>query len=256
MDNKKIGLTLSGGGVKSLAHAGFLKVLIENNIYPTVLSGTSGGALIAALYASGYHPDEMIRFFKETPLFSFSLFTLNKPGIVDSDKYRAIFKNFFKSQTFEELDFPVTVTATNISTGKLEYFSRGELIKPLIASAALPPYFSPIEIDGDLYSDGGILNNFPTEPVIKNCDVLIGSFVNPVRKIEKKDVNSTLKFLYRVYHISLDANYYRKFKRCNYVFLPAEIEKIGVLDTKMIDKAFKTGYESALKELPKILESL
>ncbi|GLB52625.1 hypothetical protein NBRC110019_16650 [Neptunitalea chrysea] len=71
MTNKNIGLVLSGGGVHALAHAGFLKALIENGIQPTHLSGTSGGTLIAALYATGYQPDEMLAFFKKTPLFSF-----------------------------------------------------------------------------------------------------------------------------------------------------------------------------------------
>lgn len=256
MGFKKIGLALSGGGVKALAHAGFLKVLLENGIAPHVLSGTSGGALVAALYAQGYQPDEMPKFFKETPMFKFSLFALNKPGIMDSEKYSSIFKNYFKAETFEQLNLPITITATNISTGKLQYFSKGELIKPLIASSALPPYFSPIEIEGELFSDGGILNNFPTEPLKKKCDLLLGSFVNPVNPIEKKDVNNTLKYISRVYHVGMDAAYYRKFKSCNYVFLPPEIDKIGLLDTKMIDKAYQIGYDHATSEIKKVLEEV
>ncbi|EID76759.1 patatin-like phospholipase family protein [Imtechella halotolerans] len=249
MSKNRIGLVLSGGGVKSLAHAGLLQALHENDITPHQIAGTSGGALIGALYACGYKPKEMLQFFKETPVFKFSLFALNKPGIMDSEKYHELFVTFFKNKTFEELDLPLTVTATNLITGKLEYFQSGSLIKPLIASSALPPYFSPIAIGDHLYSDGGILNNFPIEPLQKQCNILLGSFVNPVEEIDKTEVNTTLKLIQRIYHIGMDASYYAKFKRCAYVFIPKEIDLIGVLDTKMIDKAYEIGYNHAIKEM-------
>ena len=66
--NKEIGLVLSGGGVRAIAHVGFLQVLLENSIQPTKVSGTSAGALVCALYAAGYKTDEMLSFFKQTPL--------------------------------------------------------------------------------------------------------------------------------------------------------------------------------------------
>lgn len=248
----KLGIVLSGGGVRALAHAGFIKALIEHGITPDYLSGTSGGALVATLYASGYHPDEMLAFFKETPLFSFSLVALKKPGLIDSAKYDLLFRRFFTKDTFEALHIPTTIAATNITSGTLEYFNSGELIKPLVASSALPPYFSPVEMHGELYSDGGVLNNFPVEPLEAHCDVILGSFVNPVTPIEKNDLSTTLKLLQRVYHISMDANYNEKFTKCDYVFMAPNIQKIGILDTKMLDKAFETGYQHALDEMETI----
>lgn len=256
MSDKKLGVVLSGGGVKALAHVGLLKALHENGVKPDAISGTSGGALVAALYAAGHDFETMISFFKETPVFKFSLFALNKPGIMDSAKYIYFFKQFFPDDSFAKLHIPLTVTATNITTGRLEYFNSGELVKPLIASSALPPYFSPIEINGDQYSDGGILNNFPITPVQKDCDNILGSFVNPIKRIEKSEVNTTLKLLQRIYHVGMDANYYNRFKSCNYVFIPEGIEKIGILDTRMLDKAFQIGYENARTEMDVILKTL
>lgn len=253
---KEIGLVLSGGGVRAIAHIGFIKVLLENNIVPTQVAGTSAGALVAALYANGYQPDEMIGFFKQTPLLKLSLYALNKPGIMDSEKYTAFFNKFFPKNSFESLKYPLTVTATNLITGKLTYFKKGELIKPLIASSALPPVFSPLEIKNGLYCDGGVLNNFPVESVKKNCNILLGSFVNPITEIDKQEINSSLKLLYRVYHIGLDANNIKKFKKCNYVFSPPEIKQIGVLDANAIDKAFKIGYEKAKAERQTILNRI
>lgn len=254
--DNSFGMVLSGGGIRALAHAGLLKALMERGIYPDCMAGTSGGALIAALYATGYHPDEMLHFFKETPVFGFTLFAIGKPGLMDSEKYQALFKKFFTKETFEELTIPITVTATNLNTGKLEYFDKGDLINPLLASCALPPYFSPVMINNQMYSDGGLLNNFPYEPVCKKCEVTIGSFVNPVAPIENKDINNTLKLLQRVITISMDANYYHRFNQCHYVFLPPEIHTVGILDTKMMDKAFEIGYKHALEEIDTILEIL
>jgi NTE family protein len=253
---KEIGLVLSGGGVRAIAHVGFLQVLLENNIVPTKVSGTSAGALVCALYAAGYKTEEMLSFFKQTPLLKLSLYALNKPGIMDSEKYIAFFKNFFPEDSFESLKIPLTVTATNLLNGKLDYFNKGQLIKPLIASCALPPIFSPIEVNGNLYSDGGVLNNFPIEPLKKSCPQILGSFVNPIEEINKSEINSSLKLMYRVYHIGLDANNIKKFTECNYVFSPKDIDKVGVLDSNSIDKAFEIGYDYAKKETENIIKSI
>lgn len=253
---KEIGLVLSGGGVRAIAHIGFITVLLENNIIPTRVSGTSAGAIVAALYAYGYKPEEMLSFFRQTPLLKLSLYARGKPGIMDSDKYALHFKKFFKEDSFEALQYPLSVTATNLISGKLEYFEKGKLIKPLIASSALPPVFSPIEINSNLYSDGGVLNNFPIEPLNNKCDYILGSFVNPVSSINKSDINTSLKLLYRVYHIGLDANNMDKFNKCAYVFSPERMNSIGVLDSKAIEKAFALGYEYAKMEEKKILKAL
>jgi len=100
---KDLGLVLSGGGVRAIAHIGFIKVLLENNIMPTRVAGTSAGALVAALYAKGYEVEKMLEFFKQTPLLKFSLYAVNKPGIMDSDKYTTFFKKFFTEDSFESL---------------------------------------------------------------------------------------------------------------------------------------------------------
>ena len=253
--NNEIGLVLSGGGVRAIAHVGFLQVLLENNITPTKVSGTSAGALVGALYAAGYNTDEMLAFFKQTPLLKLSLYAINKPGIMDSEKYITFFKKYFSEDTFESLKMPLTVTATNLLNGKLDYFNQGQLIKPLIASCALPPVFSPIEVNGSLYSDGGVLNNFPIEP-LQGCSKILGSFVNPIEEIDKAEINSSMKLMYRVYHIGLEGSNIKKFSKCNYVFYPKGINKVGVLDAKGIDKAFKIGYESAQKEIDTIFKAI
>ena len=256
MTNNNIGLVLSGGGVKAIAHVGLIEVLLEHNIVPNRVSGTSAGAMIGALYAADYSPKEIISFFEETPLFKMSLFARNKPGFLDSEKYVEHFKQYFTKNSFEALKYPLTIAATNILKAKITYFNSGEIVKPIIASAALPPLFSPIDIDGELYSDGGILDNFPLNSIKNDCDKIIGSFVNPVSEINRSELNSSTDLIYRIYHIGMDASDIKKFKDCNYVFLPPKLDTIGAIDTKSIKKAYEIGYEFAQKEIETIKNSL
>ena len=244
----KLGLVFSGGGVRALAHAGLLKALEEKGLQPSIISGTSGGALIGALYACGVKPEDMVHFFKETPVFKWSMLTFKKVGLVDSAKYTKFFKKQFQCPTFEDLRFPLVVTATNLLNGKVQYFSKGELIQPLIASSALPPYFSPVRIGHSLYCDGGLLNNFPIEPLKDRCDRIIGSFVNPLETITEKELSNSFQFMQRIYNITMDGNYNRKFKKCDHLLLH-NLSNVGVLDTKMLDHAFEYGYEQTITKL-------
>ena len=242
---KTFSLALSGGGVRALAHAGLLKALEQYKFRPVAISGTSGGALVGALYASGIAPEEIKDFFKQTPLFRFSMLSFGKMGLIDSNKYPALFEKYLSCHTFEQLYIPITVVATNLLDGKVAYFSKGDLIAPLIASSALPPYFSPVKIDNGIYCDGGLLNNFPIEPLRGKCDVLIGSFINPLESVEEKDLSNPIKFFQRICNVIMDGSYEKKFKKCDFVFLQ-ELSNIGVLDTKQIDAAFEYGYQQAL----------
>ena len=248
---KKLGLVFSGGGVRALAHAGLLKALQENGIRPSVISGTSGGALVGGLYACGIPPEEMLTFFKKTPVFKWSMLTFKKVGLVDSGKYTKFFNEHFKYRTFEELHTPLVVAATNLLSGKATYFSKGELIQPLIASSALPPYFSPVKIGDGLYSDGGLLDNFPIEPIKGQCDVIIGSFINPLEPITERELNNSFHFMQRIYNIAMDGNYSKKFKKSDLVFFH-NLSNIGVLDTKMLEHAYTYGYEQAKDKIEMI----
>ena len=136
----------------------------------------------------------------------------------------------------------------------MEYFTKGELIQPLIASSALPPYFSPVKIGDGLYSDGGLLDNLPIDPIKKHCEVIIGSFINPLEVITENELTSSLHFMQRIYSIAMDGNYSRKFKKCDHVFFH-NLSNIGVLDTKMLERAYQYGYEQTNKQI-ELIKSL
>ena len=254
-DLGSVGLVLSGGGVRGLAHIGVIKAMKEYNINATTVSGSSAGALVGALYANGNSIEEMLDFFKSTPLFKYNFLTMAKAGFIDTDKYISLFKNYFPEDSFEALSKKLYLVATNLQKGEETYFSTGELIRPLLASSALPPVFSPVEMNGYLYADGGIMNNFPIEPVKQNSNFIIGSNASVVSPLEKKDLTNAVKLAGRVTGLMIYASSKEKLKSCNVVIEPLELEEIGLLDKKGMDKAFHIGYKHAVKKIEAYLES-
>ena len=157
-------IVLSGGGSKGIAQAGALKFLEEQNIKPSHIAGTSAGAIIAALYAYGKKPEEILEFFKSIYFFHWRHFTFKKAGIVDSESFKSYFNTIFKDATIGELAIPTFITATDLVKGKLKVFRpETKITDAVLASSSFPGMLSPYELNGKLYSDGGILNHFPTD---------------------------------------------------------------------------------------------
>ncbi|MCM4167897.1 hypothetical protein KCTC52924_01285 [Arenibacter antarcticus] len=250
--SKSIGLVLSGGGVKGMAHIGMIQALNEFGIVAQTVSGTSVGALIGAMYANGNTVSEMLQFFKETPLFRYHFMTILKPGLLDTELYfDALFK-YFPQNTFEALERKLYVVATDLQRGEEIIFSEGELIRTLLASAALPPVFSPVEINGTLYADGGIMNNFPYDQVADSTDFVIGSNVSGIKEISKEGIKSSFQLAQRTTSLMIYAINRGKVNKCDLVFEPKVLDLVGILDKKGIEKAYTIGYEHALAKLQEV----
>jgi NTE family protein len=249
LTGKTIGLVLSGGGVKGVAHVGIIKALLERDIYPDIVSGASAGAVVGALYANGIQPSDMLSFFKETPLLKYNLFTINKPGLFDTNKYLIYFEKYFPINAFEALEKQLHVVVTNLQDGQPEFFNKGELLNIVLASAALPPVFSPVSIDGTLYADGGIMNNFPIEPLIDTTQFIIGSYTTSLKKVGKAELKNSLQLSQRANLLMLHSNVREKLSIPDLLFTPKNLDTIGVLDKKGIEKAYTIGYDHASKLL-------
>ena len=251
LKSKKIGLVLSGGGIRGMAHIGLLKALKEHGIEADRVAGSSIGALVGALYANGNSTDDMMDFFRETPLFQYSFFALGKPGFIDTEKFVSIFERYFPKDSFAALEKPLYVVATDMLHGQEKVFDSGKLILPLLASAALTPVFSPVEIDNVLYADGGVMNNFPKEYLNEHCDYIIGSNVSVVGELQKKDLKNALQLTGRVTTLMIYASCKQKLNECDLFIEPKELESMGVFDKKGMEKAYNLGYDYACRALDK-----
>ncbi|MGC1517021.1 MAG: patatin-like phospholipase family protein [Maribacter sp.] len=249
--SKSVGLVLSGGGVRGMAHIGVIKAMEEFGIEASVVAGSSVGALVGALYAADKSVTDMLRFFKETPLFKYNYFAVAKPGLINTERFIDTFLQYFPEDRFEALKKELHVVATNLEKGEEVFIGQGELVKALLASAALPPVFSPVEYNGELHADGGIMNNFPSEPVLKRVDYVIGSNVSLVSTLDKKYLNNSFQLTARVTGLMIYAINREKINNCHLVIEPQELEHIGILDRKGIEKAYAIGYEAAVRTFEK-----
>jgi NTE family protein len=245
----ELGLVLSGGGARGLCHVGVLRALIEEGLEPDVVSGTSAGAIVAALYAAGYSTEAMLEFFEEKNPFRVGKLALAKPGIFDIDKVMADFLEYFPDNSFEALARRIFLTATDLVVGRAEVFASGPLVPAVLASASTPLVFTPTEIDGRWYSDGGIIDNFPVEPLIGHCDAILGVYASPLRTIREADLRNSLSVSQRAFEIGMYYNSKRKFHQCDLVLCPPELSRFGAFDTKHLDEIMQVGYRSAQNEI-------
>lgn len=249
-----MGMVLSGGGARGLAHVGVLRALAEEGIEPEVLAGTSAGAVVAALHAAGYSADEMVEFFVKKNPFRMSRLALSRPGIFDTDKVVADFLEYFPEDSFEALRKRIFLTATDLVDAQPEIFASGRLIRAILASASAPLVFTPTEIGGHHYSDGGITNNFPIEPLTGHCRVILGVYVSPIRPVDGGSLKSSLAVAQRSLEIGMFNNSKGKFHECDLLICPPELSRFGPFDTKHMRNIEQIGYHAAREQMERIAQ--
>lgn len=238
----RVNLVLSGGGEKGTAHVALLEKLEDLQIQINAISATSAGSLVGCMYASGASYSEMIDFFTQTPLFKYSWLNPLNAGFFKSDKYEIYLKDHVKS-TFEELSIPVYVCATSMEEGECHYFHTGSMMKPLIASCAVPGIFSPVEIDGKLYSDGGVMDNFPIFPFRDDPLPIIGSYLIAPKVTSRKGLDNLLKVTARSATLLAYAADYPKFPD-TYLTIVHTIRDYGIFDQKHGHQIYEKARQS------------
>lgn len=181
---KKIGLVLGSGGGRGLAHIGVLQVLLENNIKPDYIIGSSVGALIGGLFCKNQNiqqVQEILLDFNWKELSS--LFNLDiRKGLVNGEKFRK--KLNLQGATFQDLDIPLEIVATRLDNAQPVYINSGDLAKAIQASVAFPMFIEPLEKDSVVYWDGGLSDPLPVQRAKQKSDIVIA--VNLDTYSEKK----------------------------------------------------------------------
>lgn len=202
---KKVGLALSGGAARGIAHLGVLKAFDEIGIKPAILSGVSSGAIVAVFYAAGYSPDDILRLIKELRIYRVMRLAIGQVGILHLDEVEKLYFRYLgEGATFEDLNIPVIIGTTDMHAGATFNFSSGELIKPLIASTAVPILYRPVQYQGMLLNDGGLLDNLPTQALAGKCDVKIGVHSNPIN--HEARITSLRSMVERTAHLAINNN--------------------------------------------------
>ena len=162
--NKKIGYALGGGAARGLSHIGVLKALEEHGIFPDVITGTSIGALIGALYAGGIKVGDIEQFALRLGLKRLVLLadiTMPLSGLIGGRRVISLLKSILGDLTFSQLKYDFACVATDIITGEQVVLREGSLIEAVRASISLPGIFTPVRIKGRYLVDGGLINEVP-----------------------------------------------------------------------------------------------
>ncbi len=277
----KLGIALSGGGIKGMAHVGVLRALEENNIKVDVIGGTSSGSLIAALYALGYTPYYIYelskRYTREMLNIEVKPIAKSAKDFVKTKKFsmQGFIKGDLIEQAYNELSsrkgidnltdlkMPLVIPAVDIknnkkivftnypkeNTNQTEYMSDIKIGKAVRASSSFPGVFYPCEYKEYKLVDGGILDNVPVKEVKKQgADKVIA--VN-FKKKELKDESNFMDISMHTIDIMGKQVLKENLEASNFV-LDIEVDKIGLLDIEKIDYCFKLGYDETIKNMDKI----
>lgn len=243
----KIGIVLSGGGIRGIAHLGVLKALKDKGLRISHITGTSAGAIAGALYANNVDPYESLKIFKRSQLLRLVRLALGRPGLLNLESTYSMFKEYLPHDSFEKLQIPLTITATNFFNGKLTYFNKGSLINKVLASSCIPGVFNPINIEGILYVDGGVLNNFPVETLVGNCDIIIGSSCNHLPNVNQ--VRSIKHVIERAATLSVNHDMEEKKKLLNVLIEPKGLGETGIFEISKTEEIYWVAYEETLRKI-------
>ena len=272
----KIGLVLSGGGAKGFAHIGVLKVIEEAGIKIDYIGGTSMGSVIGGLYAAGYNASQIEAIFQNTNFDDLindfiprasknfyekqndALYAITLPfsnlrigipqalskGIYNYNLLSTLTRNVRHVNDFNQLPTPFLCIGTDIETGKQVLLNKGNLAQAINASSSFPSLFSPVEIDGQLIVDGGVVNNYPIDEIKKlGADIIIGVDVQD-DLLKRKDLKDATKILVQITNLQSIEKMKRKIDNTN-IYIKPDIRDYGVVSFDKGEEIIRKGEEAS-----------
>jgi len=244
-----IALALGGGAVLGAAHIGVLKALVEAGVRINRISGTSIGALIAALFAFGKSPAEIEQIIVDLDWLDVTSLTLSKYGILSNDDLGGQVRDILGDVDIEESEIPLALIATDLSTGRRVVLDRGNLARAVMASACLPGIFVPVEIDDMLLVDGGLAENVPVNPLREaGADFVVGVDLSAGRHYQRPD--DIIDVLANAIDIAIDNVTRHQTTSADLVIAP-ELSAFSRRDTSRIAELIEEGYKAAGQLLEK-----
>ncbi|MDV7696661.1 patatin-like phospholipase family protein [Chryseobacterium soli] len=285
--NPRIGLSLAGGGAKGFSHVGVLKILDSLGVKVDYIAGTSMGAIVGGLYASGYSGKEIEKIVMDTDFYSLIMDPKSRQESTffnkSVDKYllsiplkngkitlpssistgqknvyllKELFKNVSSIDDFSKLPIPFMCVATNLESGNMEIFEKGDLVQSIMASSAFPSLMDPVKIGDSIYIDGAMSVNYPSKPLKdKGIDIVIGVDLNQDLS-KREDLNNIIAILNQVIDFGIKKDTRKQYK---YTDINIKPNLKGMTATsydekkKILDSGYAEGkkYTAVLDQLPK-----
>ena len=279
----KVGLVLSGGGAKGFAHIGVLKVLEKAGVKIDYIGGTSMGAVVGGLYATGYSATQIDSIFHDTDFdellqdyiprasksfyekhnqelyaltLPFNKFKIGIPialskGMYNYNLLSKLTHSVRHVRDFNKLPIPFLCIATDIEKGEQVLLNSGYLPQAMLASSAFPSLFSPVEINGRLLIDGGVVNNFPIDEIRKlGADIVIGVDVQDDLK-DRNTLKDATKILVQITNLDMIRKMNEK-KKTTDIYIKPDISNFSVISFELGREIVQKGEDAATAVLPKI----
>lgn len=257
----KIALVLGGGGARGLSHIGVLKALEEKKIPIDIIVGTSVGALVGGLYASGMKIEDLekmghnIGWNKISDLSTIKLFTLiTAESLLSTDKLEKYLKKYIGAQKFDELKIPFACIACDIKTGERIVFKDGEVAFAMRVSATIPGVFNPVEYRHRLLIDGGIVDNLPVDIAkVMGADFIIA--VYPQADISTYEIKNVMTTLAQVINLQGGFLTAQQMKEADFLLVP-NVKNVGLIELDKSRECIEAGVVSGRSKVNELKDKI
>lgn len=256
MEDLTVGLALSGGTAKSIAHIGVLKAFEEAGVAIDYLTGTSGGAIVGAMYAAGKSVEELEHVASGLRWKHLARLTLPRLGILNNSPLEQFITKLLGRVDFSDLKIPFAVVTTDLLTGERVVFKEGPVARAVMMSSSIPNVFEPVEYQGSMYVDGGLTEYLPVETLRETFgpDVAIGVSLGQ-RHTQAAKPRHLLHVAMAVTGIAARATLQRSEALADLVIKPPA-GRFPSYDLKAGPELIDVGHQAALARMPEILELL
>ncbi len=246
-----IGLALGGGAVLGAAHVGVLKAIEELGINLSYLTGTSIGAFVSAFYAFGIKSDELAEIARELKWLDITRITLSKYGLLSNEKLGELVIKYIGDRNIEDADIPLAMLATDIATGERVVIDKGPVASAVMASTCIPGIFKPVEINGRLLVDGGIVENVPIQANRQlGADYIIAVDLNSNHNTKMPD--NILDVILNSFHFIMKQTVKPHTKTADLLIEP-DLSAFNMSNMSQVEGLMEKGYEDGKESLKKLV---
>lgn len=243
---EKLGIALGGGAALGAAHVGILKALFEKGIKPDFISGTSIGAFVAAHIAFGTSIEKLEEIALDLDWLDITGFKLSKLGILSNERLGKSILDQLGRVSIEDAEIPLSMIATDISTGKKVVLNEGPLYKAVMASTCLPGVFTPVEWDDMLLVDGVLCENVPVSPLREmGAKDIIAVDLTTNREYKRPD--DMVDVLVNTFDIGLNNMIKEQIQDDKIFMIQPKLSAFNKADTSQTGKLIDEGYQAGLK---------
>ncbi len=248
----RLGLALGGGAARCLAHIGVLQVLQENQVPVHLIAGTSGGALVGALYAAGLDLKWIEELAVRINWRHLVRLNLRRDGLLDTEGLERFVATLIKDQTFDQLRVPLTCVAVDLTSGEEVILGDGRVAPAVRASASMPAIFLPVRYHDRVLVDGGVRNNVPANVARSmGADVVVAVDVSSRDKRLGEPPKNLVQVFMASYDIMQEAQTTRVLQDADVIVKPDSTQMSG-FDLDHVREYVEVGRAAALEALPQI----